>query len=524
LPDTIKFPVSGGDARLIYDFGTPKAHGGREQSDTLDELDDETSAVFDDPDDMGYDESDYVGSAEEEIARESEMPGAVDISEVPLSLEAPNDGAGSEEDGSPAPRSLDAPGGDAAKGAGAQSVESELGESGLGAVLAGEAEFSGTESGESEFDVDAQAGGAEFGESELDVDVQAGEGELGESEFDLDAQAGGVEYVESEFNVDAQAGEGEIDESEFDLDAQADGAEYAESEFDVDAQADVAELGELEFDGDAQADGAEFDEFDDPAADGPDFGGREYEEPDAWNAAPQDAQGVFDGPDDSEPDPGAGGNAVYTEDGFLVRTGGPDASRGVGLNVEAFDDLEGNDFDGSLAELDNPDYDPVNDPASRMAPPPSASQTAVLDEADFADPLTQNPVTAQVNTRLLDAAPPFRGEAPPDDDLFGIEPDLDFSAPLEPGLEPEVDTDIPPALPPQILYSPPKAVPRVVNPESSTAVIVKYLEDNDATILPTPGPALDEDEDLDIDLMDMHYQEPARFMARPMVPVPKRHQ
>jgi hypothetical protein len=101
--------------------------------------------------------------------------------------------------------------------------------------------------------------------------------------------------------------------------------------------------------------------------------------------------------------------------------------------------------------------------------------------------------------------------------------EVDLSAPLEPSREPWIDTNIPPALPPQILYTPPRPVPKVVSPEASTAVIVSYLDDADDNMVASQGQSgeLAEEEDMDIDLMDMHSQEPARFAARPMVPVPK---
>ncbi|MDR2367327.1 MAG: hypothetical protein LBF58_04335, partial [Deltaproteobacteria bacterium] len=101
--------------------------------------------------------------------------------------------------------------------------------------------------------------------------------------------------------------------------------------------------------------------------------------------------------------------------------------------------------------------------------------------------------------------------------------EIDFSAPLEPSLEPQIDSQIPPALPPQILYTPPRPVPKVISPEASTAVIVNYLEDTDDNMLASQGKVdeLAEDEDMDIDLMDMHSQEPVRLEAKPMIPVPK---
>jgi hypothetical protein len=59
-------------------------------------------------------------------------------------------------------------------------------------------------------------------------------------------------------------------------------------------------------------------------------------------------------------------------------------------------------------------------------------------------------------------------------------------------------------------------------PETSTAVIVNYLDDrDDGLLLPgdTDGSELGADEDMDIDLLDI--PSPAPFLAKPMTPVPK---
>jgi hypothetical protein len=162
-----------------------------------------------------------------------------------------------------------------------------------------------------------------------------------------------------------------------------------------------------------------------------------------------------------------------------------------------------------LAGLDDPDYDPVNDPARRQ----TDSQTVVLTDMVLRD---------QAQETSEDEDPLGLGGQEAQDDL-GESEEIDFSAPLEPALEPHIASQIPPALPPLILYTPPRPVPKVVSPEASTAVIVNYLEDTDDNMISAQGKVdeLGEDEDMDIDLMDMHSQEPVRLEARPMTPVPK---
>jgi hypothetical protein len=60
-------------------------------------------------------------------------------------------------------------------------------------------------------------------------------------------------------------------------------------------------------------------------------------------------------------------------------------------------------------------------------------------------------------------------------------------------------------------------------PDSSTAVIVNYLEDAEDSFFEVEGQAsaLSEDEDLDIDLLDQGAVARA-FAAKPMVPVPRK--
>jgi hypothetical protein len=214
---------------------------------------------------------------------------------------------------------------------------------------------------------------------------------------------------------------------------------------------------------------------------------------------------------------------------------GEDAYGELGALAEAAsgDAAGGGDF------LDTSDYDPVNDPASRRGDPEaSASQTAVLDEPPDVAGATASvhfgsfahaDEPAEGAAGASEEPDPSRGpgfEAGGGDGGDDPGASLDLSAPLDPGGEPQIDTNIPPALPPQILYTPPKPVPKIVPPEASTAVIVNYLEDNEDSMLASQGQVgeLAEEEDMDIDLMDMHYQEPVKFLAKPMVPVPKRLQ
>jgi hypothetical protein len=58
-------------------------------------------------------------------------------------------------------------------------------------------------------------------------------------------------------------------------------------------------------------------------------------------------------------------------------------------------------------------------------------------------------------------------------------------------------------------------------PETSTAVIVNYLDDRDDVMLASDigGPELGDEEDMDIDMLEIPA--PAPFLARPMTPVPR---
>jgi hypothetical protein len=198
--------------------------------------------------------------------------------------------------------------------------------------------------------------------------------------------------------------------------------------------------------------------------------------------------------------------------------------------------------DEHLAVLDEPGYDPVNDPAGtstrtqplsdlpdavptlHSSPPPEADEVS---EDPESEPFGSEPFAADPSVSDRDAADPSVVDPSLLAPALGLgsqqEDELDFSGVLEPSLEPQIATNIPPALPPQILYTPPRPVPKVISPEASTAVIVNYLEDTDDSMLASQGKVdeLAEDEDMDIDLMDMHSQEPLRIEARPMIPVPK---
>jgi hypothetical protein len=203
--------------------------------------------------------------------------------------------------------------------------------------------------------------------------------------------------------------------------------------------------------------------------------------------------------------------------------------------------------DEHLAALDDPDYDPVNDPAgtrartepltyihelgasagSHLASAQTPAAEPPLAEGPELDPEGQAegwPASESVGDPVgePEGAPMSELASAEGGDEFDTD-GLDFSAELEPSLEPQIATNIPDALPPMILYSPPRPVPKIISPEASTAVIVNYLEDTDDNMLASQGKVdeLAEEEDMDIDLMDMHSQEPVRLEAKPMVPVPK---
>jgi hypothetical protein len=94
---------------------------------------------------------------------------------------------------------------------------------------------------------------------------------------------------------------------------------------------------------------------------------------------------------------------------------------------------------------------------------------------------------------------------------------------LSPELEPLPDE---PEVPPLFLYNPPRAAAKTarMSPEASTAVIVNYLEEDDAGAMAAAGQAgeLGEEEDMDIDLLDVaNGHESIRLAARPMAPAPK---
>jgi hypothetical protein len=217
-----------------------------------------------------------------------------------------------------------------------------------------------------------------------------------------------------------------------------------------------------------------------------------------------------------EPGPALAGD---TDQPWIDREDPSQADETLGTELpEAVDqglaEAAAGEFPVSLDELDKPGYDPVNDPASRTKP--AASQTVVLDAFDGPD-MVQG--TVPVNfTDVVNQPEPYLAPQPEPGES------VDLSAPIEPSMEPEIGTHIPEALPPRILYIPPKPVPKIAAPEASTAVIVNYLEDNDDSMLTSQGAVgeLADDEDMDIDLMDAHYQESARFVAKPMIPVPKR--
>ncbi|MDR2386032.1 MAG: hypothetical protein LBE80_00420 [Deltaproteobacteria bacterium] len=180
--------------------------------------------------------------------------------------------------------------------------------------------------------------------------------------------------------------------------------------------------------------------------------------------------------------------------------------------------------DEHLAALDEPGYDPVNDPAG------TSVRTQPLSDLSELMPTLHSSPSPRPEAEE-DQEPPISASLVPDPSVSEArlatslpeEDELDFTDVLEPSLEPQIATNIPPALPPQILYTPPRPVPKVISPEASTAVIVNYLEDTDDSMLASQGKVdeLAEDEDMDIDLMDMHSQEPIRLEAKPMIPVPK---
>ncbi|MDR1308761.1 MAG: hypothetical protein LBL95_02500 [Deltaproteobacteria bacterium] len=210
--------------------------------------------------------------------------------------------------------------------------------------------------------------------------------------------------------------------------------------------------------------------------------------------------------DDAGPDPVGGDPSDYPPQALADESDlgpGDDAPQAWETGQEPEDD-------DPLAGLDDPGYDPVNDPARGH----SGSQTAIL------GPVAPEEGSVGFAAVAEDAD---GGEASGGTTQEPQDEEVDLSAPLEPSREPWIDTNIPPALPPQILYTPPRPVPKVVSPEASTAVIVSYLDDADDNMVASQGQSgeLAEEEDMDIDLMDMHSQEPARFAARPMVPVPK---
>jgi hypothetical protein len=197
---------------------------------------------------------------------------------------------------------------------------------------------------------------------------------------------------------------------------------------------------------------------------------------------------------------------------------GPPSSEPASLGAQS-EELFEHDSDPSALEpyweeadsqLDSSDYDPVNDPAKNLAGdypqdlPPQQDESALIPEVILAPDYS----LSSEATALLQALPP-----------------LNALPELVPALEPFPEVSNMPLLEPQPLkFTPPKPLPKPKSkPEASTAVIVNYLEDSEDSFVSAQGQAgeLSDEDDLDIDLMDMHSQEPIRFVAKPMIPAPK---